>query len=404
MRARLGNPLLLSFTELALLGVFLVGAFFSSHISESGKIRKNMESELVAQRQIVEELKERIKLLEKYSKFVASLQQLLQVLEDALATKIEMAVNEERQPETNFVFEEYQRRIDEYNAFLQKLIAMLGSPEDELLETIKVLLDDAKENRDNIQELRNRVKQTDDYRSIIDALARTLDLPAEGMVDEVQKYKRLLDELVKVLKVPQDEIILACHSLMHNRVEPELLGLKGKLDRVVFVFDRSLSMQVNTGRWEHACNILITWLKCLKMKECCVIIFSDGIDVYPEDVYPNKYFLAMERPEDRADNIMSFQKWLKSKPPEGLTNTYKALEKALSYSGVDSIVLFSDGIPQAENRSKDVDEDLVEKIYGLCGSKKVPINTVGLGDYFQQDCGRFLMNLAEMTGGSFLGR
>ena len=35
---------------------------------------------------------------------------------------------------------------------------------------------------------------------------------------------------------------------------------------------------------------------------------------------------------------------------------------------------------------------------------KIPVNTIGLGNYFEEDLSNFLLNVAEITGGTFLGR
>ena len=51
------------------------------------------------------------------------------------------------------------------------------------------------------------------------------------------------------------------------------------------------------------------------------------------------------------------------------------------------------------------DPQIAEQIYQLCGEHTdIPINTVGLGDYFDRDMGTFLRNLARLTGGTFRGR
>ena len=90
--------------------------------------------------------------------------------------------------------------------------------------------------------------------------------------------------------------------------------------------------------------------------------------------------------------------------PEGWTNTLEALRKACSYEGLDSIILFSDGAPTNPNSGR-FDQTVARSIYTLCSRHKdIPVNTVGLGNYFDQDLATFLRTVARLTGGTFRGR
>jgi hypothetical protein len=86
-----------------------------------------------------------------------------------------------------------------------------------------------------------------------------------------------------------------------------------------------------------------------------------------------------------------------------LTNTYAALQKAYQYD-VDSILLFSDGAPSLSS-SGIFEPAAAKQIYELCRAHpSIPINTVGLGNYFDQNASSFLMSLAKITNGTFRGQ
>jgi hypothetical protein len=66
--------------------------------------------------------------------------------------------------------------------------------------------------------------------------------------------------------------------------------------------------------------------------------------------------------------------------------------------------LFTDGAPN-DGHSAVFDPKIAEQIYTLCKAHPdVPINAVGLGDYFKPELSQFLLRIAETTGGTFLGR
>jgi hypothetical protein len=68
------------------------------------------------------------------------------------------------------------------------------------------------------------------------------------------------------------------------------------------------------------------------------------------------------------------------------------------------MILFSDGAPTNPNLGR-FDQGVANEIYALCRQhEKIPVNTVGLGNYFDQDLGTFLRTVANITGGTFLGR
>ena len=114
--------------------------------------------------------------------------------------------------------------------------------------------------------------------------------------------------------------------------------------------------------------------------------------------------------------------WIDKLEPYGGTNTYDALERALSYavtgtmgeklqkSGVDTVCLLTDGMPTAGQVSRT--EDICAAIRALNKTRKVKIHTVGVftvskgaaaaADLKEKEDGiKFLRQLAEENGGKF---
>ena len=90
---------------------------------------------------------------------------------------------------------------------------------------------------------------------------------------------------------------------------------------------------------------------------------------------------------------------LKVYKPEGETNTPEAFQLAYqSYPDVDTILLFTDGRPELRGRSP---ENMREQVLTLCKAHpNVPVNAVGLGDYFDKDLSGFLLEIARATNGA----
>lgn len=179
----------------------------------------------------------------------------------------------------------------------------------------------------------------------------------------------------------------------------ELIGVKGSFSRVAILLDRSLSMQ-ESGRWEEAKAVIRTWVDYLQMDRCVVIVFSSEVTTFPQD----RKWLELGGPaglENRKDLV----RFLDELPaPDGGTNTLRALETAYGFPDIDTIVLFTDGAPNDGNSSL-FDPAIASRIHDLVVSKSsIPINAVGLGDYFQPQLSSFLLDLAESTQGTFLGR
>jgi Mg-chelatase subunit ChlD len=273
---------------------------------------------------------------------------------------------------------------------LQDRVASLGSQRDRLAQS------DLARRR----EIENSAAELGRLRA---AFNRQLSV-ATRLGDENRKLdaenKGLRTSLVEVegrLKSSSSPAPLAAQPGLHKA----LVGLKGDLTRVAFVFDTSGSMG-HDGRWDHARAVVATWLEHLDIGECVLILFGSDARIYPPDgsLFP-------VRGPGGAANRKKLLEQFKIAKPEGRTNTLGALELAYRCPGLDTIILFTDGEPNDPHtdNSNQFDPTVAEGIYALCRQHpSIPVNTVGLGNYFKPQLSAFLMRVAQETGGSFLGR
>jgi hypothetical protein len=217
----------------------------------------------------------------------------------------------------------------------------------------------------------------------------------QGLSIENRRIESRLDQAEQ-----QRDLALA----LEMRMNRELVGLKGKLKRVAVLFDASGSMnsQGTDGQgnlWAEAKQIVATWLRHLDVDECVLIVFSYDVRSFPED--GSLVRLRGEQGEAKRAHLL---KMLDKIEPKGWTNTLGALRKAYEYPEVDAMILFSDGAPTNVNLGR-FDAAVAEEIYQLCRRHSdIPINTIGLGNYFERDLSKFLRTVASITGGTFQGR
>lgn len=190
---------------------------------------------------------------------------------------------------------------------------------------------------------------------------------------------------------------------LQTRVNRELVGLAGPLKRVAILFDASGSMrQQGTGqgnRWADAQEIALTWLTHLDVDEVVLIVFSSDIKTFPADGS-----FASVRGQAGEFKRAELLAELRKVQPNGWTNTMDALKTAYGYDQLDTIILLSDGAPTNVN-SGTFDAEIANQIYTLVREHPdVPINTIGLGNYFDKNLSTFLRTVARVTGGTFRGR
>jgi uncharacterized coiled-coil DUF342 family protein len=215
----------------------------------------------------------------------------------------------------------------------------------------------------------------------------------QGLRAEKQQLERSLTEAERRR---QAELL---EEARNNR---ELVGLTGKLERVAILFDASGSMRRAAGsgigdRWAEAQTIAGTWLQHLNVQQCVLIVFSNQVRTFPQDGT-----LADVRGEAGKGRRESLLKQLRTVTPSGWTNTHDALRKAYEYD-IDAILLFTDGAP-SKATSGAFDPVIARQIYDLCRQhSNIPIHSIGLGNYFDQNASTFLQTVAKLTGGTFRG-
>jgi uncharacterized coiled-coil DUF342 family protein len=231
-------------------------------------------------------------------------------------------------------------------------------------------------------------------------------------VDDYVKRLRRAAEIFKGLKQDKQdlstqltdaEVRFQKQLLVETRINRELVGITGKLKRVAVIFDASGSMKEkgNGGgdRWQEAQAIARTWLQHLDVDECVLIVYSSDVRTFPND--GTLVDVRGEKGEAARHELLEH---LTGVEPKGWTNTLEAMRKAYTYKGIDSMILFSDGAPTNPNLGK-FDQGVADAIYSLCREhEEIPVNTVGLGNYFDEELGTFLRSVARITGGTFLGR
>jgi peptidoglycan hydrolase CwlO-like protein len=232
------------------------------------------------------------------------------------------------------------------------------------------------------------------------------DKQAEEYLAQLKRAAAMLESL-KAEKRELETTITEAERQRQAQLEEEarnyreLIGLKGPLRRVAIIFDASGSMReagsAGGDRWAEAQEIAGTWLQHLNVEECVLIVYSSRVRTFPEDGT-----LANFRGEQGRARREALLQNLKAVTPGGWTDTYEALRKAYQYN-VDTIVLFTDGAP-SRSASGAYDEVLARQIFELCRqNQNVPINTVGLGNYFDANMSRFLKTVASITSGTFRG-
>lgn len=379
-----------------------------------------------------------------------------------IATKLDEMTSEKDQLQTQLLDTEWDLSVlDCVNSDLKlHLEDALESVDD--LTTKKMNLEhELQESRTNIRMIEIKLTTANTQISELTVMLETEQWKTVKLLKTVKNFERDLkaktDELMRVnqslastlnkLKDAQalNGILQIKNTILDDKLSltminergfrQELLGIRARnnrLGRVVFVVDRSGSMgtPTNSGsnsRWEYVRNVIESWLLLLPCEEAQLVLFNDkepkdndpGVEVYPQ----SENFVAF--PDDqtkRRNEVQKFVEVLRRTTPIGGTNTRLALEEAYKNKDVDAIFLFTDGQPALkppELMSSAEFKELQDGVLNLVqkhsmGDQRIPINVIGLGDYFSTKAskenpvhlpfGVFLVKIAEISGGVFLGR
>jgi len=359
--------MLLSFSELAILGLLGLGTMClvarDRHAAETAAREAELETE--RRRRATAD---------------ATLKELLENLPEP----------EEPAPEKTDEVTEAAKQIEELKkslAGMRGLVARVAGLEKALGDerraheaTRGARLEAERQARDARREKAGLVRERDALRTRIATLGRLLAnarASARDLRDENVALERRIAELLAAAEAS------ASKELVLRR---ELVGLAGPLRHVVFVFDESYSLR-ESGRWTEAVGLLEEWVETLEVARCGVVSFSKEAASFHDA-------LVKVHGERNAPVRAAIAKWLDEREPGPNSNLLAALELAHSFEGVDSIVLFTDGRVDSKRRIR----------RWLSARQQIPINVIGVGDYFSDSAAGFLRDVAERTGGSFRGR
>ena len=318
----------------------------------------------------------------------ASLLQRLESITGQLAEKVAALEQVEQQRDR------LKKQSDALDAIVTGLKQRLEAQNIDLAETRAQATVARDESKTKVQQLETQLaardKTTEEY---LAKLKRATEL-FQGLRVEKEQLQRALSKA---------ELQRQAELLEEGNNNRELVGLTGRLERVAILFDASGSMRQaatsgGSDRWAESQQIAATWLKHLNVQQCVLIVFSSEVRTFPDDGS-----LADLRGEGGKAKRDSLLQHVKAVSPDGWTNTYDALRKAYQYD-VDSILLFSDGAP-SQPTSGVFDPAVAQQIYELCRAHpNIPIHTIGLGNYFDQNASTFLRSVAKISGGTFRGR
>jgi hypothetical protein len=317
----------------------------------------------------------------------ADLRQRLESITSQLAEKIAALEEVERQRDR------LKKQADELDKIVAGLKQRLEKLNIDLADTRANATTAYSESQTKVQELETQLAARDKtVEEYLAKLKRATEL-FQGLAAEKKQLQQQLSE---------SELRRQAELLEEARNNRELIGLTGKLERVAVLFDASGSMRNASSsgdgdRWAEAQQIAANWLQHLNVQRCVLIVFSSDVRAFPDD--GSLADLRGAGGKVRRDLLL---RHVRDVSPDGWTNTYDALRKAYQYD-IDSILLFSDGAP-SKSTSGVFEPEVAQQIYTLCRQHpNIPVHTIGLGNYFDQNASTFLRSVAKITNGTFRG-
>jgi hypothetical protein len=285
----------------------------------------------------------------------------------------------------------------------EALKATMNEMQAQLL-VLKDRQDDASVHSENLQQEANRLRAEGAKRQNL------LQGKLNDAAKELGRVQRSLRESESA-RIAAEEQVQKEASARGQAAATDVLGFKGRFENVVFIIDISHSMthvkdpersgyknaKFRPERWDRVKKEIITWASNLRMKSLRVVLFHSDVMEYPG----NGGFYGMEG-EDRAASVAALTALLEKEKPNLATNTLGAFEAAYTYPNVDTMILFTDGRPLVGGRKVD---DVIADVQKLVRKHaNIPVNVVGIGEYFEKSFADFLRDIAEATGGEFIGR
>jgi hypothetical protein len=316
------------------------------------------------------------------------LRQQLDAIASQLAAKIEALAEVEAERDR------LKKQADELDSIVARLKLRLEQMNIDLADVKNAAASDQASANSRLEELETKLAASD--KTAEEYLAK-LRRATEMLQNLTAEKKKLQHELTESELRRQAEL---AEEARNNR---ELVGLTGRLERVAVLFDASGSMRqaATSGvgdRWAEAQQLAATWLQHLNVQQCVLIVFSTEVRTFPEDGT-----LADFRGGAGKDKRTALLQHVKTVTPGGWTDTQAALRKAYEYD-IDAILVLSDGAPSLSTTGV-FDPTQAQQIYDLARTHpNIPVHTIGLGNYFDQNASNFLMTLAKVTNGTFRGK
>ncbi len=222
---------------------------------------------------------------------------------------------------------------------------------------------------------------------------------------QAESYARQIDSMDSQIRTAQAALSAAQQAATDARAQADaqqkaikglkdaqgaLIGLNGKMEGVVFIFDTSGSMK-ETGRFDEYKDLLKGWIKHVDFKRFNVIRFSDTTEIW-------KTGQLADKNKTNEDGACLFVDGFR---PDGATSTFAALKAAFSLNP-DTITLMSDGRPEPGGTAEMT--AIHAWLQQVNSSRQVVINCVAMGNYFGKDYAEFLQKIAQDHGGMFIGR
>lgn len=237
-----------------------------------------------------------------------------------------------------------------------------------------------------------------------------------------EEAARIAASEVEALKNTASDLLPRAQKRLNN----QLLGLGGDLRRVVIIVDISNSMQGTSYQgksyWDLTTGMINRWVNSLDVEEASLIFFGNDARIA----------LPMGKLDDAHRQSIS-RITTASRPEDSLTNFLAAFRLAFTIDEIDTIIVFSDGLPSVDINGKEIvgpggkRRDESENAYRLRidqtvkanvakvltvhreivelvrSHPKVAVNAVGLGEkVYSPHTGNLLNELALRTGGVFI--
>ena len=319
--------------------------------------------------------------------------------------------SEERREAIESELAEQSKALEDYEAQLTKANKEYGI----LQQEHGAMLPYLKEVESNLHLWKG---QADSAQGRAELLSEKMGTMASGHAAELETLGRKIVSLQSM--VSDKSHTLATLRAKEFIIRQELIGLTdGQLRKVAVLFDRSGSMVLkeikgrpvsewpaDLTKWKLAQREIRLWLEHLPMEEVVLIDFNSKVSVFPSSDILGRRRLLRIRDDNKEIISQNYRKLLSrfdsTKNIEGGTNTREALKAALNYDDLSLIILFTDGKPDTAEADP---PELMARIQAdlRSQSKQVPIYSVALGDYGEDQI-QFLRSIANISGGSFIGK